>query len=270
MKKREISVYQIAKQQRISKRHVWRLYHRYLKEGGMPFPKACGRKPREILEEEVSVVKETYKEYHGIGAVNIERILKKKKIEIPHNKVHKILISEGLAKEQPAKKKRRKWVRYERKHSNSLWHTDWFEYKKKQCILYEDDASRLITGHGEFRNATTNNSIVIFDTAVEKWGLPKQVMSDHGTQFCANEEKEYKFEEHLKQKGVQLIKARVKHPQSNGKLEKLIDTIKRLLERGLSLDEAVKFYNEKRPHMSLENGDIRTPIQAFYDKMRKN
>jgi len=29
------------------------------------------------------------------------------------------------------KKKQRKWVRYERKHSKSLWHMDWFEYEKK-------------------------------------------------------------------------------------------------------------------------------------------
>jgi len=270
MKRREISVYQIAKQQKINKRHVWRLYKRYLKEGEMPFLKPCGRKPKEISEEEVSIVKRTHKENHGLGAVNIERILKDRGIIIPHNRIHKILVKEGLAKEQPKKKNRRKWVRYERKHSNSLWHTDWFEFRKRQIILYEDDASRLITGYGEFRSATTENSIKVFDSSVENWGIPKQVISDHGTQFCANEDKIYKFEEHLKTKGVKLIKARVKHPQSNGKLERLIFTIKRLLDRGLSLDEAVKFYNEKRYHMSLENGHLRTPLQAFYDKKRNN
>jgi len=29
-----------------------------------------------------------------------------------------------MAEEQPNKRKRRKWVRYEREHPNSLWHTD--------------------------------------------------------------------------------------------------------------------------------------------------
>jgi len=269
LRKGELSVYQIAKLQKITPRWVRQLPKKY---AGVPLYKIrilkCGRKPKEIPEEEVSIVKKTYEEYYGVGAVNLEKILKERGTEIPHNRIHRILIKEGLAKEQPAKKRRRKWIRYERKHSNSLWHTDWFEYKRKRYILYEDDASRLVTGYGEFEHATTENSIKVFDSAIGEWGLPRQVMSDHGTQFCADEEKVYKFAEHLKTKEVQFIKARVKHPQSNGKLEKLIDTIKSLLWKGLSIDEAVKFYNEKRPHMSLENGGLRTPLQAFYDKKR--
>lgn len=270
MKKRDLSVYKISRQQDISKWHVWRLYTRYLREGELPTPKPPGRKPKEISEEEVNLVKKTYEEYHKPGAVNLEKILKDKKIYIPHNRIHRILLQEGLAKEQIAKKRKRKYCRYERRHRNSLWHTDWFEYKRKQYILYEDDASRLITGYGEFRNATTENSIKIFDSAIEKWGLPKQVMSDHGTQFCADEDRVYEFSEHLKEKGVIHIKARVKHPQSNGKVERLVYTVKDLLDKCKDLDEAVKFYNEKRPHMSLENGHLRTPIQAFHEKKRNS
>ena len=270
MKKRELSVYQISKQMKICKWHVWRIYNRYLKTGELPFPNPPGRKPRCISDEEVNIVKRTHEENQGAGAVNIERILKEKGVKMSHNRIHKILINEGLSREQPKKKNRRKWVRYERKHSLSLVHTDWFEYKRKQYILYEDDASRLITGYGEFKNATTENSIKVFDSSVENWGLPKQVMSDHGTQFCANDEKVYLFTEHLKCRGVRHIKARVKHPQSNGKVERLVFTIKRLLDRSLTLDQAVKFYNEKRFHMSLENGHLRTPLQAFYEKKRNN
>jgi len=271
LKKGELSVYQIAKQQKVTPRWVRQLPKKYM---GIPLYKIrilkCGRKPKEISEEESNIVKKIYNENHGRGAVYIERLLKEKGVEMSHNRIHKILIKEGLAQEEVKKKKKRKWVRYERKHSNSLWHTDWFEYKRKQYILYEDDTSRLITGYGKFRNATSDNSIKVFDDAVEKFGQPKQVMSDHGTQFCANEDKEYKFEEHLRSKGVKLIKARVKHPQSNGKIERLIFTIKGLLSKGLSLNEAVKFYNEKRYHMSLENGHLRTPLEAFYEKKRNN
>ncbi|MBI5159203.1 transposase, partial [Candidatus Micrarchaeota archaeon] len=64
------------------------------------------------------------------------------------------------------------------------------------------------------------------------------------------------------------IMARVKHPQSNGKLERLVLTMRGLLKWKASLKEAVKFYNEKRPHMSLENGHLRTPLQAFHEKLR--
>jgi len=51
----------------------------------------------------------------------------------------------GYAKEEKSKKKRKKWIRYERKHSMSLWHTDWFYYNAR-IIAYLDDASRLTAG----------------------------------------------------------------------------------------------------------------------------
>jgi len=266
LKRGELSAYRIAKQQKISKTHMWRIFHRF-KDDKQPKLMLPGRKPRPIPREEVEIVRKA-KEETGFGAVNIEKVLSEKGIRMPHNKIHLILRKEGLAKEQPKKSRRRKWVRYERRHSNSLWHADWFELGGKQFILYEDDASRLITGAGEFQSATTENSIRVFDKAVSKWGIPKQLMTDHGAQFCSDEEREFVFRNHLKAKGTEHIMARVKHPQSNGKLERLVFTIKRLVEWKGSLEEAVKFYNEKRPHMSLENGHLRTPLQAFHEKLR--
>lgn len=98
----------------------------------------------------------------------IEQILDEKGIHISHNRVHKILLEEGLAKEEPKKKKTRKWVRYERKHSLSLVHADWFEYKGWKIMLIEDDASRFITGYGKFRQATSENAIKVFKKSL-KW-----------------------------------------------------------------------------------------------------
>ena len=140
----------------------------------------------------------------------------------------------------------------------------------KHAILYEDDASRLITGFGVFSNATTENALNVFDSAVAIWGSPKQLMSDHGSQFCSNEERTFVFTEHLKAKGVEHILARIKHPQSNGKLERLVLTMRGLIKFKGCIEEAVKFYNENRPHMSLENGHLRTPLQAFNEKKGNN
>jgi len=266
MKRKELSMYQIAKMQKITIFHAWRVYHKY---NGIKGPKLlhCGRKPTSITQEEVELVKKA-KEETGFGAVNLEKVLAEQGSKMPHNRIHAILRQEGLAMKQPNKSRRRKWVRYERKHSNSLAHADWFEHEGKQIILYEDDASRLITGFGEFDAATTENALKVFDKAVENWGAPKQLMTDHGTQFCAVEEREYRFTEYLRSKGVEHIMARVKHPQSNGKLERLVLTMRGLMKWKGSLKEAVKFYNEERPHMSLENEHLRTPLQAFYEKLR--
>ena len=76
--------------------------------------------------------------------------------------------------------RRKKWVRYERRHSNSLWHTDYCEIEGKQLISYIDDASRYIVGYGIFDSATTDNALAIFRASVEQHELPKKVMTDHG------------------------------------------------------------------------------------------
>jgi putative transposase len=266
LKKGELSAYQIARQQEISKGYMWRVFHRF-RHQKKPKLLRPGRKPKPIDDEEIEIVRKV-KEETGFGAVNIEKVLAERGMRMPHNRIHAILRQEGLAQQQPNKSRRRKWVRYERRHSNSLWHTDWFEDEGKQIILYEDDASRLVTGFGEFANATTENSIKVFDGATARWGFPRQLMSDHGIQFCSDEEREFVFRDHLKSKGVEHILARVKHPQSNGKLERLILTMRKLMKWKGSLEEAVKFYNEKRPHMSLENEHLRTPLQAFHEKLR--
>jgi len=259
VERRELGVWTIARVQGISERHTRRIAKKF--KNKEPEFKKCGRKSKPITDEERKLVVKTYKEIRA-SATMIEQYLDEKGIHINHNRIHKILLEEGLAKEECRKKNRRKWVRYERKYSNSLSHTDWFEYKRKQCIIFIDDASRFITSYGEFDNANTENSLKVFKKGL-KFGIPKQVMSDHGCQF------EEQFREGLKEVGSKHIKARVKHPQSNGKAERVIQTIKKLWKELGSLEKAVRHYNYKKPHMSLTNGKLRVPYQAFIDKKRK-
>lgn len=94
-------------------------------------------------------------------------------IHIPHHKIHKILKDEGLVKNQPKKSKQRKWIRYERKFSNSLWHTDdkqlldgrWF-------VSFQDDVSRLIVGCGVFNEPTSEHAIKVLERIITKYGKP--------------------------------------------------------------------------------------------------
>ena len=80
-----------------------------------------------------------------------------------------------------------------------MWHTDYTESDDgKQIILYEDDASRCIMGYGQFDNATTDNAILVFDDAVELCRIaPRELLTDHGSQFCEDENKEYRFRKHI-------------------------------------------------------------------------
>lgn len=271
----ERSIYRIAKIQDITPQWTRELHRRFNETSVYPYPRKSGRKLSPISSEEKRIIIETYRR-HPLAAVTLEKILAEQDIHIGHNRIHRILKEEGLAKDEPHKQRRRSYVRYERRFSNILWHADWFEQAKEQIILFEDDASRFITGCGVFRNATAQNAVSVFKQAVQKYGIPKQVMTDHGVQFtslpritcaepCMNE-----FQQVLKQHGVLHIKARVKHPQSNGKVERVGQTIEQLRKHFSSWDEAVLYYNFKRPHSSLENGRLRTPYQAFLEKARES
>ena len=269
--KREIGLYTIAKIQKITPQHVCRVARRY-KACKDPVLNNCGRKPREISKEEYNLVIKTYKELRA-GATMIEQYLDEKGIHINHNRIHRILLEEGLARHEQKKQHRRSWVRYERKHSLSLVHADWFEFKQRQAILFIDDASRFITAYGEFSNATAENTIKVFKESLA-YGIPKLTHTDHGTQFVSNERENSKvndsiFTQTVKNAGSKHILARIKHPQANGKAERAIGTLKRLWNELGTLNKAVYLYNYKRPHRSLTNGKLRTPYQAFLDKKRK-
>ena len=272
--KGERSVYRIAKIMDISPqwaREIHRIYH---ETGQYPFPQKSGRKPKQLSEEEQEHILNTREEHPLAGALALEKLLDDKGIHIPHNRIHRFLKEQGLSKEEPRKQRRRKWIRYERRYSNSLWHADWFEKQQDKIILFQDDASRFITGYGVFHDATSKNTIQILNTAIRIYGIPKQIMTDHGTQFTSLPRdtcpipKPNEFQQFLKDSGIHHIKSRVKHPQSNGKVERVILTIKQLWNHYHCWDAAVHYYNYKRPHSSLEQGRLRTPYQAFIDKSR--
>jgi len=273
--KEEKSTYKIAKTQNITPRWARELHNQFHTLHQYPYPKKPGRKPKPVSEEEKRIVLEI-RNHHPLSAVTLEKILDEKGVHISHNRIHKILKNEGLAKDEPHKQRRRKWVRYERRYSNSLWHADWFEEHQEQIILFEDDASRFITGYGVFSNANVENSNRVLSQALTSYGIPKQMMTDHGTQFTSLpresclEPQQNEFQQLLKQYNILHIKARVKHPQSNGKVERVGLTIQQLRKHFPSWDDTVYYYNFERPHSSLENGHLRTPFEAFQDKMREN
>lgn len=63
----------------------------------------CGRKPKEIPEEERNIILETWEE-HPLSACMLEAIIDKEKgIHIPHNRIHRVLKEEGLAKNESKK-----------------------------------------------------------------------------------------------------------------------------------------------------------------------
>ena len=82
-------------------------------------------------------------------------------------------------------------------------------------------------------------------------------------------EKDGRFAQFLRLRGIRQILCKVKHPQSNGKIERWFETYKRHRHAFRTREEFLVWYNEIRPHRALKFDILETPEQAFLRKMRK-
>src|SRR5438552_11048807 len=86
---------------------------------------------------------------------------------IPHNRIHRVMRSMGMAKDEPRKQIRKKWIRYERKYSNSLWHTDWTLIEGTGWLIaYLDYASRFVLSFCMFHVVTSDHSVVVLNLVI--------------------------------------------------------------------------------------------------------
>ena len=55
----------------------------------------------------------------------IENYLMESGINVSHNIIYRVLLKYNMVYENHNKKNQKKYVKYEREHSNSLWHIEW-------------------------------------------------------------------------------------------------------------------------------------------------
>lgn len=257
---------EIASIQKVTRMTIHRLWVRY-NEGGIKAleNKKLGRPKQTIPKSIRNLVIE--KRRQGYGIRKIEGLLDQEGFHIPHNKIHGILKEAKLVEPEPKKGRRYNYIRWERKHSNSLWQTDFCWVSKLDCWLcaWLDDHSRLITAADYLTEATTDNAINLFEKAAKKYGYPRETLSDRGAQFYANLGETCKFLEYMKAKGVKHIYASLKKPTTCGKLERWFGTHNKERWQFATLRKFVNYYNDKRPHMSL---NYLTPYTIYIrDKM---
>lgn len=76
------------------------------------------------------------------------------------------------------------------------------------------------------KTTTAEKTITVMRKMFSRYGLPHTVVSDNGPQFVAHE-----FKEFLKKNNVELIKSAVKHPASNGEVERFVQTFKQSMKK---------------------------------------
>jgi putative transposase len=156
------------------------------------------------------------------------------------------------------------------------WHTSNHDGKKVYVCVVLDDSSRCILAGGEFDAETTENALQILKEAMDKFGSLasiEQVLTDRGTQFYANKRDKNGnaksvFECFLEKNKIKHIKARVNHPQTNGKVEKWNDTYELNRFKFENFDNFVNWYNTVRFHESLDTKwYLQTPDIAFWARL---
>jgi putative transposase len=265
------TVYQARKVANVSVRRIYQVKEAFDKTGIIPeIGIKNGRPSRPLNNWEIDIVKEAYLKYR-VSADTLERLIDRDyKKHIGHNRINKILIYLGYAKRKDFKDiRKKKWKRYQRRHSLTAVHIDWHYNKGIWVFSVIDDASRKILALVESHKESTDNSIIGMDIAL-KHGKIKQCISDHGSTFTSNfEDAKSRFREYLLSKGIKPILCRIRHPRSNGKIEKWFQVYDRHRNAYKTIEDFLYWYNDLKPHKALNFEELETPSQAFIRKLRK-
>jgi hypothetical protein len=173
-------------------------------------------------------------------------------------------------------------VRFEAEQPNERWQADITHVKLRSGREVEvfnqlDDHSRLLVGSDARTTFKAADVVTCFIDAIEVYGTPKGYLTDNGAVFTGA----YRglgfvaIERELAERGVTLRHSRPYHPQTNGKVERFHQTLKKYLakqprarsiaELQGQLDDFREYYNAFRPHRALG----RRPPQSAYDARPK-
>ncbi len=281
--RRRTSIYGLARTYGVTPQWVRALRHLFLEGRALPGLGHVGRPRKAITEEERAFILRAEDE-ERLNPVALEKAIERwHGLHIPHNRLWHVLKEDGQVRDSPAKKRRRAWVRFERRFANSLWQMDFTLLRPGEWMLVLlDDASRLVVGYGVTRRPTAEFVWATFLQAARTYRFPREILTDHGTQFTKEQYEAVGYFDRklaeLRKEGVRVrhVHGRVKHPQTGGKVERVNGTIKASLRRrrkdGTPLfsgvDDVMRWYNTRRPHMSLDFDRAETPLEAFERKLR--
>jgi len=252
----------ICTQAKISRKMFYYWWTRYQTcgwEGLQEKPKGrpCGPQMDGSLKQKVINIRKHYE----WGPNKIAGYLKHRGIDIDHHQVYDVICQAGL--NHPITAARKTWgtKHFQHEHNNSLWQADF-----KLCnddywmISYQDDHSRFITGSIKIWSPTGENAILLLDRAVKRYGVPKQILTDQGTQFKPARGEVSAFDLHCTQLGIEHITASVRRPTTCGKIEAFHKAYEMEFHLFREHWSFIRYYNYTRPHEGI---GYLTPAEVY-------
>jgi len=191
--------------------------------------------------------------------------------------VYRILRREGLVKRPEVQLVAGKEYHTKTTRPHQLWATDasyfrvvgWGYY---YLVTVMDDYSRFILAWKLQRDMSADSLIEVIQEAIDATGMTEvpvedrtKLLSDNGAGYVSRA-----FRDYLHLVGIRHILAAPFHPQTNGKLERYHQTIKREVNQILyefpgqlekAITDFVEYYNFRRYHKAL--GDV-TPADVLH------
>ena len=208
----------------------------------------------------------------GWGAKAIRHVLGRDEgIRLGRMTVHRILERHGQIQDEnrhsPATK------RFQRAEPNQLWQMDFkgqLPMGSKECFPLSvlDDHSRYLVGLQALGGTKTEGVQQTLIRLFIEHGVPDAMLMDHGVPWWSttNEHGLTRLSVSLIKQGIRLYFSGMRHPQTQGKVEKFHDTLRRAVEHRNrwpedldqwqnDLGEIRQTYNHRRPHEAL-NMDV--------------
>jgi len=183
-------------------------------------------------------------------------------VNLSHASIYKILNKNSPTERSKRKKKRIKYIRWQRKHPNSLWQMDVSnqKIKDKYCFAVIDDCSRYCLGLFDLNRVTTQVVTHILDELGRVHGYPREILTDNGNVFGLRS-KHSKFDRWCRKRGIKHIRTAIHSPTTTGKIERFFKTLASELKFCKCHNEFRMRYNHIRPHTSLER---KSPASVYF------
>lgn len=188
---------------------------------------------------------------------------------VSESTVYRILRREGLVKRQELMPMAAKEYHTKTMHPHQMWATDASYFKVPgwgyyYLVTVMDDYSRYILVWGLKKDMSSESLIEVVQEAVDATGMTDvpvedrtRLLSDNGAGYVSRA-----FRDYLRQLRIGHILAAPFHPQTNGKIERYQQSLKRVVNQltydlPSQLEHAiagfVEYYNHERYHKALGN-----------------
>ncbi|MDA8326749.1 MAG: IS3 family transposase [Nitrospiraceae bacterium] len=269
-----LSLPDVAKMYGVSEYAIKRWTQAYERIGLAGLETAPTGRPRrhsQKVEAAEQIVKDVVKADPDAGIGKVQGALYRQGfLQMARETVRNLLRRNGVGPQEAKQRRRNKPIRvrsFERACPNDLWQTDIMTFMLKgqyrvYLIGFMDDNSRFLVGWGLYRFQKGENVMEVFRAAIEKRGMPKEVLSDNGRQYHSWRGTS-KFTSMLTKLGIRHIRSRPYHPQTCGKIESFWRNLNQecltkvplatFEEAQAKIGEYVEYYNFKRPHQGIGN-----------------